>query len=58
MVDPTSPMAALQYAMRNPKFANAPTTMGIPIEEMNKKDIDPTSPRLHYKMLCVILSLL
>ena len=43
-IDPTSQQAMLRDAMRNPKFANAPTTMGIPIEEMNKKDIDPTRP--------------
>ena len=44
MVDPASPMSMLMSAMENRKFANAPTTMGIPIEEMNKKDIDPTRP--------------
>ena len=45
MVDPASPMSMLMSAMENRKFANAPTTMGIPIEEMNKKDIDPASPQ-------------
>jgi len=43
MVDPTSPLAMLNSAMSDPKFAAA-TTMGISKEAQALKDLDPASP--------------
>ena len=43
MVDPASPLAMLNSAMSDPKFAAA-TTMGISKEAQALKDLDPASP--------------
>jgi hypothetical protein len=39
-----SPLSMLNSAMQNPKFANAPTTQGIPTEQQALNDLDPASP--------------